>query len=62
MGIASGLSYRSQTLRLDQFKLPEAVNQFCKRFIFPYLKSSDPPRRAARFVSSVLWIIDICKL
>jgi len=53
MGIVSGISYRSQTLRLHQYKLPETVNRFCKRFIFPYLKSSDPPRRQPRHTGAL---------
>ncbi|KAL6059273.1 Rhomboid-like protein 20 [Balamuthia mandrillaris] len=47
-GLASGLAYCSNTLRLSSFQLPSLLTRFCKRFLLPFLQSSPSTTRNNR--------------
>lgn len=45
-GIVSGLLYRSETLRLNKLQFPQFVNNFCCKFILPWIQSAPRTQRA----------------
>eukprot|EP00164_Ancoracysta_twista_P003319 GFYU01004430.1.p1 GENE.GFYU01004430.1~~GFYU01004430.1.p1 ORF type:complete len:331 (-),score=34.05 GFYU01004430.1:313-1305(-) len=44
-GLLAGLIYRSDALRLRRFKLPNAINNFCRQVLLPFMGTSTPPNR-----------------
>jgi len=43
-GIISGLIYKSEALGLKRFRLPGVINNFCKKFILPFVQSTHSPQ------------------